>query len=417
VDATLPVVLPICCGIDVHKNTLTACLLTTGASNQAVFEVRTFRTTTNALQELARWLLDNKCPTVALESTGVYWKPVFNILEPVGLEVVLVNAQHVKNVPGRKTDVKDSQWLATLLRIGLLRSSFVPPKEIRELRDLTRYRTQVIRQRAQECNRIQKLLEDCNIKLSSVATDILGKSGRDMLRLLGEGVDDAKQLANMAQGKLRSKLTQLEEALRGVLSETQRWLLREQLAKVEELDKAIERLDAKIAELCLPFASALAVLDQIPGVSSRIAQVIVAEIGLDMSRFKTAAQLGSWAGMCPGNRQSAGKSQGGKTRKGNVWLRQALVEAGWAASRSKNTSLSATYHRLAGRRGAKRACLAVGHRILRMTHSLLSSHRPYEEGGPDYYRPTDRDRLKDNLVRRLRKLGFAVTVAAVETTA
>lgn len=416
-DATLPVVLPICCGIDVHKNTLTACLLTSGASNQAVSEVRTFRTTTNALQELARWLLDTKCPTVALESTGVYWKPVFNILEPAGLEVVLVNAQHVKNVPGRKTDVKDSQWLATLLRVGLLRGSFVPPKEIRELRDLTRYRTQVIRQRAQECNRIQKLLEDCNIKLSSVATDILGKSGRDILRSLGEGANDPKQLANLAQGKLRSKLTQLEEALRGVLSETQRWLLREQLSKVEELDKAIERLDAKIAELCLPFASALAVLDQIPGVSVRIGQVIVAEIGLDMSRFKTAGQLASWAGMCPGNRQSAGKSQGGKTRKGNGWLRQALVEAGWAASRSKNTSLSATYHRLAGRRGAKRACLAVGHRILRMTHSLLSSHRPYEEGGPNYYRPTDRDRLKDNLVRRLRKLGFAVTVAAVSTAA
>jgi transposase len=417
VDAALPVVLPTCCGIDVHKNTLTACLLTTGASNQAVPEVRTFRTTTAALQELAHWLLDVKCPTVALESTGVYWKPVFNILEPAGLEVVLVNAQHVKNVPGRKTDVKDAQWLATLLRVGLLRGSFVPPKDIRELRDLTRYRTQVIRQRAQECNRIQKLLEDCNIKLSSVATDILGKSGRDMLRSLGEGVNDPKQLAELAQGKLRAKLRQLEEALRGVLSETQRWLLREQLAKVEELDKAIERLDDKVAELCLPFAHALALLDQIPGVSTRIAQVILAEIGLDMGRFKTASQLASWAGMCPGNRQSAGKSQGGKTRKGNGWLRQALVEAGWAASRSKGTSLSATYHRLAGRRGSKRACLAVGHRILRMAHSLLSSRRPYQEGGPDYYRPTDKDRLKDNLVRRLRKLGFAVTVTEPQTAA
>lgn len=416
-DATLPVVLPVCCGIDVHKNTLTACLLKTGASNQAVSEVRTFRATTNALQELARWLIDAKCPTVALESTGVYWKPVFNILEPAGLEVVLCNAQHVKNVPGRKTDVKDAQWLAMLLRVGLLRGSFVPPKDIRELRDLTRYRTQVIRQRAQECNRIQKLLEDCNIKLSSVATDILGASGRAMLRSLSEGVDDPKQLSELAQGKLRAKLPQLEEALRGVLSETQRWLLREQLAKVEELDKAIERLDAKVAELCLPFASALALLDQIPGVSTRIAQVIVAEIGLDMSRFKTAAQLASWAGMCPGNRQSAGKSQGGKTRKGNGWLRQALVEAGWAASRSKGTSLSATYHRLAGRRGGKRACLAVGHRILRMAHSLLSSRRPYVEGGLDYYHVTDKDRLKDNLVRRLRKLGFDVTVAAAPTAA
>lgn len=414
---TLPVVLPTCCGIDVHKNTLTACLLATGASGKAVQEVRTFRTVTPQLQELARWLAAAGCRTVALESTGVYWKPVFNVLEPAGLEVVLVNAQHVKNVPGRKTDVRDAEWLATLLRVGLLRKSFVPPRDIRELRDLTRYRTQVIRQRAQECNRIQKLLEDCNIKLSGVATDILGKSGRDMLESLARGVDDPKELAELAQGKMRAKIPALEEALRGVLSETQRWLLREQLRKVAELDEAIGRLDAKVAELCLPFAKALAVLDQIPGVNARIAQVIVAEVGLDMTRFATAANLASWAGMCPGSRQSAGRSQGGKTRKGNGWLRQALVEAGWAASRSKGTSLSATYHRLAGRRGGKRACLAVGHRILRMVHALLSSHRPYQEGGPDYYRPTDTDRLKDRLVQRLKKLGFAVTVAAAETAA
>jgi transposase len=417
VDTTLPVVLPTCCGVDVHKNTLTACLLTTGASGRAVSEVRTFRTTTVALQELARRLLDAECPTVALESTGVYWKPVFNVLEPAGLEVVLANAQHVKNVPGRKTDVKDAEWLATLLRVGLLRKSFVPPKDTRELRDLTRYRTQVIRQRAQECNRIQKLLEDCNIKLAGVATDILGKSGRAMLESLGRGIDDPKQLAELAQGKMRAKIPALEEALAGMLSQTQRWLLREQLRKVGELDEAIERLDTKIAELCLPFAKALAVLDQIPGVNARIAQTIVAEIGLDMSRFKTASNLASWAGMCPGNRQSAGRSQGGKTRKGNGWLRQALVEAGRAASRSEGTSLNATYHRLAGRRGGKRACLAVGHRILRVVHSLLSSHRPYQEGGPDYYRPTDTDRLKDRLVQRLKKLGFAVTVAAAQTAA
>ncbi|MBA4064581.1 MAG: IS110 family transposase [Isosphaera sp.] len=406
-----------CCGIDVHKNTLTACLLTTGASGEVVQDVRTFRTVTAQLQELARWLRGAECPTVALESTGVYWRPVFNVLEPAGLEVVLANAQHVRNVPGRKTDVKDAEWLATLFRVGLLRGSFVPPKEIRELRDLTRYRTQVIRQRAQECNRIQKLLEDCNIKLAGVATDILGKSGRDMLESLGQGIDDPKRLADLARGKLRAKIPALEEALRGVLSGTQRWLLREQLHKVAELDEAIERLDVKVAESCLPFAEALAILDQIPGVNARIAQIIVAEIGLDMTRFKTASNLASWAGMCPGNRRSAGKSQGGKTRKGNGWLRQALVEAGWAASRSKGTSLSATYHRLAGRRGGKRACLAVGHRILRMVHNLLSSHRPYQEGGIDYYRPTDTDRLKDKLVQRLRTLGYAVTIAAAETAA
>jgi transposase len=301
--------------------------------------------------------------------------------------------------------------------VGLLRASFVPPKEVRELRDLTRYRTQVIRQRAQECNRIQKLLEDCNIKLASVATDILGASGRDMLHALGAGVDSPEALANLARGRLRDKLPQLQEALRGVMSETQRWLLREQLHKVEDLDDAVARLDVKIAELCLPFAQALSVLDQIPGINQRLAQIVVAEIGLDMSRFKTAAQLASWAGMCPGNRQSAGKSQGGKTRKGNVWLRQALVEAAWAASRTKGSSLQATYHRLAGRRGGKRACLAVGHRILRMVHKLLSAPGPYREEGADYYRPTDKDRLKDKLVQRLRKLGYAVEVNVAEPAA
>jgi transposase len=416
-DNLLPVVLPTCCGIDVHKKTLTACLLQTGASGEVVIDQRTFRTVTGQLEELARWLVQRGCRHVALESTGVYWKPVFNILEPAGLEVVLCNAQHVKNVPGRKTDAKDAQWLATLLRVGLLRASFVPPKDIRELRDLTRYRTQVIRQRAQECNRIQKLLEDCNIKLASVASDILGVSGRDMLHALGEGVDSPGALANRARGRMRDKLPQLEEALRGVMSETQRWLLREQLHKVEELDEAIARLDAKVAQLCLPFAQALAILDQIPGINQRIAQIIVAEIGLDMTRFKTAAQLASWAGMCPGNRQSAGKSHGGKTRKGNGWLRQALVEAGWAASRTKGSSLQATYHRLVGRRGRKRACLAVGHRILRMVHRLLSAPRPYQEEGADYYRPTDKDRVKDKLVQRLRKLGYAVEVTAAEPAA
>lgn len=416
-DNLLPVVLAVCCGIDVHKKTLTACLLQTGASGEALSETRTFGTVTSQLQELAHWLRQHGCRHVALESTGVYWKPVFNILEPAGLEVVLVNAQHVKNVPGRKTDAKDADWLATLLRVGLLRASFVPPKEIRELRDLTRYRTQVVRQRAQECNRIQKLLEDGNIKLAGVATDILGASGKAMLRALSDGVEGPGALANKARGRLRDKLPQLEEALRGVMSATQRWLLHEQLDKVEALEDAISRLDAKIAELCLPFAQALAVLDQIPGVNQRIAQIIVAEIGVDMSRFKTAAQLASWAGMCPGNRESAGKSQGGRTRKGNHWLRQALVEAGWAASRSKGTSLQATYQRLAGRRGGKRACLAVGHRILRMVHTLLSAPRPYQEEGAEYYCPTDKDRLKDKLLQRLRNLGYVVSVATEEPAA
>ena len=318
---------------------------------------------------------------------------------------------------GRKTDVKDAEWLATLLRVGLLRGSFVPPREIREcrfnqsLRDLTRYRTQVIRQRADESNRIQKLLEDCNIKLASVASDVLGLSGRDMLRGLADGVDSPAGLANLARGKLRDKIPELEEALRGVMSETQRWLLAEQLRKVSELDDAIARLDAKIAELCLPFAQMLALLDQIPGVNQRTAQVIVAEIGLDMSRFKSEAQMASWAGMCPGNNESAGNNKGGKTRKGNRWLRRTLVEAARGAANTKQSSLRATYHRIKARRGDKRACVAVGHRILRMAYALLSRRRPYEELGPDYYRLADQERVKERLMRRLRKMGYDVTLA------
>jgi transposase len=416
-DALLNVVLSICCGIDVHKKTLTACLLKTGASGEPVKEIRTFRTVTAQLQELAGWLQQEGCRHVALESTGVYWKPVHNVLEGPGREVILVNAAHVKNVPGRKTDVKDAEWIATLLRVGLLRASFVPPKEIRELRDLTRYRTQVIRQRADECNRIQKLLENCNIKLASVASNVLGASGRDMLKALSEGLDSPGVLANLARGRLRDKLPELEEALRGVMSDTQRWLLREQLRKVSELDEAILRLDAKIGALCLPFGEALALLDQIPGVSQRTAQVIVAEIGLDMSRFKTPAQLASWAGLCPGNRESGGKQKSGRARKGNRWLKAALVEAGWAVAHTKDTSLRATYDRIAGRRGGKRACLAVAHRILRMAYVLLRDRRPYREEGPDYYRPADTDRVKDKLVRRLQRLGFTVEVRPAQPAA
>jgi transposase len=409
-DARLPVVLNCCCGIDVHKKTLTACLLTTGASGQAAKQIRVFRAVTGQLHELSRWLVQQGCRQVAIASTGVYWRPAFNVLEQARIEVVLVNAAHVRNVPGRKTDVQDAEWLATLLRVGLLRGSFVPPQEVRELRDLTRYRTPVIRQRADACDRIQKLLENGTIKLASVASNVLGASGRDMLRALGDGVDSPEVLADMARGRLRDKIPESVEALRGVMTDTRRWLLREQLHKVAELDEAIGRLDAKAAELCLPFAQALAVLDQIPGVNQRIAQVIVAEVGLDMSRFRSAAQLASWSGRCPGNRESAGKQTSGRTRRGHVWLRQALVEAAWAASHTKETSLRATFGRVKGRRGGKRACLAVGHRILRMAHALLSRPRPYQEEGPDDYRAPDKDRVKDRLVRRLQQLGYAVTV-------
>jgi transposase len=408
---------PVCCGLDVHKKTVTACLLKTGASGETVKVLRVFRTLTSCLRQLADWLRQEGCRHVAMESTGVYWKPVHNLLEGVCQEVLLVNAQHIKNVPGRKTDQKDAEWIATLLQAGLLRGSFVPPKEIRELRDLTRYRTQVVRQRADECNRIQKLLENCNIKLAAVATDVLGKSGHAMLTALCAGQDDPEQLADLARGRLRAKIPDLIEALRGVMTDSQRWLLSEQLRRIAELDEAIGRLDDRIGEQTRPFEPVLERLDRIPGVNRRIAEILVAEIGVDMKAFPTAGQLASWAGMCPGNHESAGKRRGGKPRKGNRWLHAALVEAGWAAARTKGGSLSATYHRVASRRGGRRACVAVGHRILRMVHALLSRGGAYQETGPDYYRAASKEQLKDKLLGRLRRLGYTVTVTVEETAA
>jgi len=408
----LPVVLSMCCGLDVHKRSVSACLLGTGASGETIKKLRTFGTTTPQLRLLADWLREEGCQHVAMESTGVYWKPVHNILEGVCQEVLLVNAQHIKNVPGRKTDPKDAAWIASLLRHGLLQGSFIPPPEIRALRDLTRYRSTVVRQRADECNRIQKLLENCNIKLASVATDVLGKSGEAMLRALCAGEDDPEALADLAKGRLRAKIPELTEALQGFMSETQRWLLRQQLERVAELDETIARLDSKIGELTVPFAPILQMLDQIPGVNRRIAQIIIAEIGIDMSRFPSAGHLASWAGMCPGHNESGGKKRSGKTRKGCSWLRAALIEAGWAAGRcrKRKTYLAAQYQRVMRRRGKKRACVAVGHSILTIAYSLMAQPREYHDLGPEYFEQRSEDALKDNLVRRLRQLGYTVTL-------
>jgi transposase len=406
------VVHPLCCGLDVHKKTVTACLLQQGASGQVNKTARRFGTFTADLQDLANWLGQAGCQHVAMESTGVYWKPVFNLLEKTCQQVLLCNAQHVKNVPGRKTDAKDSEWLASLLRHGLLRGSFIPPKEVRELRELTRYRATLVRQRADECNRIQKLLEGGNVKLASVATDVLGVSGRAMLQALASGQDDPQALAEMAKGRLRGKIPQLVEALRGQLSEAGRWLLGEHLGRVAELDAAIERVNDKAQEQGRPFDEAMRRLDQIPGVNRRIAEVIVAEIGVDMSRFGSAGRLASWAGMCPGNHESAGKRQSGRRRPGNVWLRAALGEAGWAASRAvnKGTHLYAQYQRVARRRGTKRAAVAVGHGILRIAYSQQAEPRPYQELGADYQQEKSKEQVKASLVRRLQQLGYKVTV-------
>jgi transposase len=404
-------VLKVGCGLDVHKRSVTACLIQVGARGKSKREVRTYDTTTSSLLELADWLTSHACQHVAMESTGVYWKPVFNILEGVCEHVVLVNAQHIKAVPGRKTDVKDSEWIADLLVHGLLTASFVPPKEIRELRDLTRYRKKLIQQRGNECNRVQKLLETGNIKLASVATDVLGVSGREMLEALVQGETDTAKMADLARGRLRKKIPQLTEALRGVMSDTQRWLLAEQLDHISHLDQQVGRLDAKIEELMRPFDSILERLSEIPGVSRRIAEVILAEIGADMKRFPTSRHLASWAGMCPGHHESAGKRKSGRTRHGSSWLRGALVEGGWAASHTKDTYLSAQYKNIARRRGRKRACVAVGHAILTIAHKLISKPEVrYHELTVDAYCLTDRNRLKFQLLKRLRALGVKVQV-------
>jgi transposase len=408
----MDIVHPICCGIDVHKKSLTACLLTCGASGRAVQEVRTFGTFSADLQRLVDWLQQAACPQVALESNGVYWKPVYNLLEQARIGVLLINPQHAKALHGRKTDRLDAGRLAELLRHGLLAASFIPPKDIRQLRELTRYRATLVRQRADECNRIQKLLENGNVKLASVATDVLGVSGRAMLSALATGQDNPEILAQMARGRLRQKIPALVEALRGQLSVTDRWLLGEHLGRVAELDAARERVDDRVREQTRPFEDQLKRLDEIPGVNRRIAEVIIAEIGVNMEQFASAGHLASWSGMCPGNHESAGKRHSGRRRWGNVWLRAVLAEAGWAAGRAhtKQSQLYAQYRRLVGRRGKKRACIAVGHSILRIAYDLLKTGKHYHDLGADYYEQRDRERRTERLLRQLRPLGVEVTV-------
>jgi transposase len=406
------VVYMICCGLDVHKRTVTACLLKWGAPGvEPEKEVRKFGTTTAQLLALADWLTSHGCEHVAMESTGVYWKPVYNLLEGVCQEVLLVNAEAVKNVPGRKTDAKDAEWLAEVYSYGLLRGSFIPPREIRDLRDLTRYRKTLIEQRADQCNRIQKLLEDCNVKLASVATDILGVSGLEMLKALAAGESDPNKLAELARGRLRKKIPELIEALRGVLNDNQRWLLGQQLDHIAELERRIGELHQRIEEQMRPFQQQLEKLCEIPGVGQHLAEVIIAEIGVNMSQFPTAEHLASWASICPGNRESGGKRYSGRTRHGNRWLKAALAEAGWAASHTKDTYLSARFRNIARRRGGKRAILAAGHSILKICYHLLAKPEVvYTDLGADYYQTRSKQQLAESLLRRLAKLGYKVAL-------
>jgi transposase len=410
-----------CCGLDVHKQTVVACVVTPGPGGGGPPQkaIRTFATMTEDLLALSDWLTAQGVTHVALESTGVYWKPIYNLLEGT-FTLLLVNAQHVKAVPGRKTDVQDCEWLADLLRHGLLRASFVPDQAQRELRELTRYRTSLVQTRSAEVNRLQKTLEGANIKLAAVATDLLGKSGREMLDALVAGAtnDDAGAVADLAKGKLRAKLPALEQALVGRFGSHQRFLVAQQLAHIDFLDATITALTQEVAERVRPFEGAIARLDAIPGVGRATAEVLVAELGTDMSRFPTAAHLASWAGVAPGSDESAGKRRSGKTRKGNRALRAALIEAGQAAARKRDSYLSTQYRRVAARRGAKKAAVAVGHSILVIAYHLLADPDcTYVDLGPDYFDQRDKDAIRRRLTRRLEDLGYHVTCQPADVAA
>jgi transposase len=400
---------PCCCGIDVHQRSLTACVLTPGAGPEPGKEVRTFSTMTADLVALADWLAEQGVTHVAMESTGVYWKPVWNLLED-RFTLLLVNAAHIKAVPGRKTDVADAEWIADLLRHGLLQPSFVPDREQRELRELTRYRTSLVRMRSAEVNRLHKTLEGANIKLGSVASDLTGVSARQMLEQLAAGNEDTAAMAELAKGRMRTKTAQLEQALHGRMAAHQRFMVTQHLVAIDNLDAQIATVETEIDARMAPFAAELALLQSMPGIGPRLAQVLVAEIGIDMSRFRTAAHLASWAGMCPGHDESAGKRRSGRTRKGNPWLRTALVEAAHAAGRTNDTYPAARYHRLIVRRGKKKAAVAVGRLILEIAYHLLSTGEFYQDERIRSLPQGDPLREQRHWVRKLEQMGHQVTL-------
>jgi transposase len=397
-----------CCGLDVHKKTVVACLLTPEGS-----ETRTFSTMTADLHRLADWLVGGRCQRVAMESTGVYWKPIYNVLEGSGLALMVVNAKHMKAVPGRKTDVKDAEWIADLLAHGLLKPSFIPDRTHRELQELVRYRRELIGERVREANRIQKVLEGANIKLATVVSNVLGVSGRAMLDAIAAGTDDPAVLAQKATTALSVGPEQLQRALEGVVGAHQRFLLTTQLRHIDFLSAQIATLDEQIEEQLRPFADAVERLDTIPGVGTRTAQEILAAIGADMSRFPTHRHLASWAKLCPGTTESAGKRIPTGIGKGSPYLRVALVEAAWAAARTKRTYLSALYRRLAARKGAKRAAIAVAHAILVIAYHLLRKGTVYEDLGANYFDERDEEQVVRRLVQRIEKLNRKVTIEKV----
>jgi transposase len=423
-----------CCGLDIHQRTIAVCVVT-ARDGKSEEETRRFGTMTSDLLELAAWLKARGIQQVAMESTGVYWKPVWNILEADGFDLLLANAQEVKIVPGRKTDQKDSQWIADLHQHGLLRKSFVPVKQVRDLRDLTRTRATLAQDHSSTCNRIQKVLEDANIKLASVASDVFGASGRAMLQALMKGENDAEVLAELSKGRLRHKIPELRRALEGRVTEHHRFLIHRHWRQMESLENQIRQFEEEIAARMKPTAEEIARLRQsipadaplppspreeaislwmeLPGIGLTTASRMVAELGVNMEQFPTSAHLASWAALCPGNNESAGKRMSGKTRKGNVWLRRTMCEAAWAAAHSKNTYFAAQFGRIAARRGKKRALIAVAHSLLVVAYEVLKNKEHYRELGADFFDDLSKDQVKRRLVQRLKKLGFQVAVTPV----
>ena len=398
-----------CAGLDVHKKSVTACRITPAAGRGWQKESRRFGTMTDELLRLADWLRAGQVTAVAMESTGVYWKPVFNILESE-FEVLLVNARHIKYVPGRKSDISDAQWIGELLQHGLLKASYIPEVAQRDLRDLIRYRASLVQERTREINRVQKVLEDANVKLASVATNVMGVSGRQMLEALIAGVEDPEALAELAKGRLRAKIPELERALSGRIRTSHRLLLRLHLEHIDDLNSKIENLNEEIDRLMCPFdeEEQQERLDAIPGVGRDVAQVILAELGVDMSRFPSAAHAASWAGLAPGKNESAGKNRSGKSPPGNKHLKAALVQAAHTVGRSQGNYLAAQYRRLAARRGKKRAAVAVAHSILVIAYHMLRNGTEYRELGGDYFDRRNKAQLQRNLVKRLEGLGLQV---------
>ena len=399
----------VCSGLDVHRDTVVACLLRTDGPLAERQQTRTFATTTAGLVALGEWLVAAGCGDVAMEATGVFWKPVFNVLENV-TRIVVANAAQIKGMPGRKTDVADAQWIAELFQHGLIRPSFMPERFQRELRDLTRTRTTLTDERSAVVNRLHKVLQDANLKLSSVVTDVLGVSGRAMLEAIISGATDPAALADLAKGRLRNKEAALKDALTGKVTAHHQRLVRLHLAHIDFLNEQIGQLSAQIAEVLHPFDADLTHLDTIPGVGRTTAEILLAELGTSMDQFPSAAHAASWAGMCPGNHQSAGKPKGGRPRKGSVWLRRALVEAAAAGVRTKGSTLAAQYRRIATRHGHQKAVFAVGHTILRLSYHVLNTHEDYQAQEPTVLDERRRAQLERKALAQLATLGYDVTL-------